>query len=158
MRPAFRSKTKEDARMFERILIAVDGSLDADAAVKAGVLISKMEGASVDLCHAFHIPHQYRADLADATEDALRADAEKILAHAARLGEEEGVTAATHLLDEGHPAEAVLELAEKLRSSLIVMGVRGKSPDRVRSLGSVSAAVSQGAKCSVLLVRRTPGS
>ncbi|MFH1501775.1 MAG: universal stress protein [Candidatus Eisenbacteria bacterium] len=147
--------------MFERILVAVDGSLDADAAVRAATAMAAAGGASggssVDICHVFQIPEQYRADLDDAAEDALRKDGEDALAHAVRVAAEAGVKARPHLLDEADPAEAVLELASSLDASLIVLGVRGKSADMVRPLGSVSTAVSQRAGCSVLLVRRRPG-
>jgi len=140
--------------MFDRILVAVDGSLDADAAVAAAVTIAKAEGSSVDICHAFHIPEHYRPDLADATEDALRDDAQRTLDHAARLAADAGVQTKQHIIEKGHPSEAVLALAGELDASLIVLGVRGKSRDAVRPLGSVSAAVSQEASCSVLLIRR----
>ncbi len=143
--------------MFERILVAVDGSLDADAAVRAATTIARSGDSSVDLCHAFRIPEQYRSDLDDAAEDALREDGENALAHAVRVAGDAGVDARSHLLEEGNPAEAVLDLAGSLGASLIVLGVRGKSPDMVRPMGSVSTAISQGAKCSVLLVRRKPG-
>jgi len=144
--------------MFERVLVAVDGSLDADAAVGAGVVVARAEGAALDICHAVHIPDHYRSDLADAAEEVLKADSERMLKRAEELASESGVDAELHLLEQGHPAEAVLELAERLGASLIVLGVRGKSVDAIRPLGSVSAAVSQGAKCSVLLIRRKPGS
>lgn len=140
--------------MFERILAAVDGSLDADAAVRAACSIAAGDGASVDICHAYHIPDAYRADLADAMEDALKKDGENALKHAVGVAREAGIEATPHLLDKGHPAEAVLRLAAEIDASLIVVGVRGKSPDQIRSMGSVSTAVSQAAKCSVLLVRR----
>ncbi|MBD3348070.1 MAG: universal stress protein [Candidatus Eisenbacteria bacterium] len=147
----------EEHRMFDKILVAVDGSLDADAAVKAGATIARAEGATLDICHAFHIPDHYRSDLADAVEDELKEDARRTLEHAAGVARSAGIDTAEHLLEEGHPAAAVLGLAARLGSTLIVLGVRGKSPDTVRALGSVSAAVSQGAECSVLLVRRKPG-
>ncbi len=143
--------------MFDKILVAVDGSLDADAAVRAAATIAGSGGASVDICHAFHIPDAYRADIADAMEDALRKDGERTLQHAVEVARTAGVEATPHFLHKGHPAEAVLKLAEELGSSLIVVGVRGKSPDQIRSMGSVSTAVSQGAACSVLLVRRKHG-
>ncbi len=143
--------------MFEKILVAVDGSLDADAAVRAASTIAGCGSSSVDVCHAFHIPDAYRADLADATEDALRKDGERTLSHAVEVARAAGVAATPHFLEKGHPAEAVLKLAADLDASLIVVGVRGKSPDQIRSMGSVSTAVSQGAACSVLLVRRKHG-
>jgi nucleotide-binding universal stress UspA family protein len=64
-----------------------------------------------------------------------------------------GITATTRLLKKGHPTEAIVAYAEELKADLIVVGVRGKAPDRARAMGSVSAAVTEQAGCSVLLVR-----
>jgi nucleotide-binding universal stress UspA family protein len=146
----------EDHLMFEKILVAVDGSLDADAAVSAACEIAA-DGVSLHICHAFHIPEQYRSDIADAAEEELRRDGESALRHAVARARKAGIEARSHLLEKGAPADAVLKLALELDVSLIVVGVRGKSPDQIRSLGSVSSAVSQSAKCSVLLVRRKHG-
>lgn len=143
--------------MFRKILVAVDGSLDADAAVEAAATVARSVGVSIHICHVFHIPEHYRADLDDAIEEALRKDGEDALEHAKGVAREAGVAAESHLLSEGRPAEAVLKLSGELDASLIVVGVRGKSPDQARALGSVSTAVSQEAPCSVLLVRRKPG-
>jgi nucleotide-binding universal stress UspA family protein len=143
--------------MFDKILVGVDGSRDADAAVRAAARVAGIEGASIDVCHVFQIPDHYKADLDDAVEDALRKDGEDALEHAVRVAAEAGVEARSHLLSKSDAADAVLELAKSLGVSLIVGGVRGRSRDAVRPLGSVSEAVSQGAKCSVLLVRRKPG-
>ena len=141
--------------MFDRILVAVDGSMNSDRAVEAATTLATAHGSTLNICHVFHIPDHYKADLADELEDALMEDAEKILAHAARLAEQAGVTAETRVLKKGHPAEAVVAFADELDAGLIVVGVRGRTPDQVRSMGSVSAAVIEHAGCSVLLVRRS---
>jgi nucleotide-binding universal stress UspA family protein len=140
--------------MFKSILVAVDGSGDSDRAVHAAVEMAGAHEAEFHICHVFHIPHHYVSDLAEGLRSAIRKDGEDTLAHAARIAQSAGVEASTHLVSEGHPAEAVVALAEELGVDLIVVGVRGKSPDRTRALGSVSGAVAQHAHTSVLLVRR----
>ncbi len=140
--------------MFKKILVAVDGSPNSDRAVEAAAEIATAHGSDMTVCHAFYIPDHYISDLAGPLRAAVREDAEEILAHAARVAEEGGVTSQTRLLKEGHPAEAILALAEELEVGLIVVGVRGKSPDQIRRIGSVSHTVADRATCSVLLVRR----
>jgi nucleotide-binding universal stress UspA family protein len=140
--------------MFKKILVAVDGSSDADRAVRAASELAEAHGSELHVCHVFHIPDHYRADLADPQEDAIRQDAEDILEHACSVARREGIDATGHLLTEGHPSEAILDLAEELGAGLVVVGERGRSTDERRALGSVSAAVTQSARCSVLLVRR----
>jgi nucleotide-binding universal stress UspA family protein len=140
--------------MFKRILVAVDGSNDADVAIQTAVEIADAHGSEFHICHVFHIPEHYSTDLGDSLRTAVQKDAEDILAHSRAVAEGAAVAAETHLLGRGHPAEAIIELADKLEVELIVVGVRGTSKDVFRPLGSVSGAVASGASSSVLLVRR----
>ena len=139
--------------MFDRILVAVDGSTNSDRAVEAAAEVARAHGSTLSICHAFHIPDHYKADLADELEDVLEGDAEKILSYAAGVAEKAGVKAETRLLRKGHPTEAVVAYAGELGANLIVVGVRGRTPDQARAMGSVSAAVAAQASCSVLLVK-----
>ncbi len=139
--------------MFDRILVAVDGSTNSDRAVEAAAEIARAHGSTLSICHAFHIPDHYKTDLADELEDALEGDAEKILSYAAAVAERAKVTATTRLLKKGHPTEAVVAYAVELGADLIIVGVRGRSADQARAMGSLSAAVAAQANCSVLLVK-----
>jgi nucleotide-binding universal stress UspA family protein len=139
--------------MFERILVSVDGSPNSDRAVEAAAEVARVHGSTLNICHAFHIPEQYKTDLVDELEEALVGDAEKILSHAARVAEKAGVTAETKLLKKGHPTEAIVAYAGELGVDLLVVGVRGRTPDQGRAMGSVSAAIAVQANCSVLLVK-----
>jgi len=140
--------------MFKRILVAVDGSPDADRAVHAAMDLAEGQGSEVTLCHVSYIPKRYHGDLLAGITDAVTEDGRRILEHAETVAEQNGVDVATRLLTEGHPAEAILKLADELDVGLIVVGVKGKSADAPTDLGSVSAAITQRAKCSVLLIRR----
>ena len=140
--------------MFRKILVAVDGSANSDRAVEAAAEVAAAHGSATTICHVFYIPEHYITDLAGPLRAAMREDAEKILDHAANVAKESGVEAETRLLQEGHPAEAILNFAEALGVGLIVVGVRGKTADRARPMGSISATVASSAKASVLLVRR----
>lgn len=140
--------------MFERILVAVDGSTNSDRAVEAAAEVARAHGSTLSICHAFHIPDRYKADLADELEDVLEGDAEKILSYAAGVAEKAEIAATTRLLKKGHPAEAVIAYAKEFEADLIVVGVRGRTANQARAMGSVSTAVAEQASCSVLLVRR----
>ena len=52
----------------------------------------------------------------------------------------------------GEPAEALIELAEKLHADLVVVGNRGMSGMKRFVLGSVPNRVSHKCPCSVLIV------
>ena len=139
--------------MFQRILVAVDGSMNSDRAVEAAAEMARNHGSTLSICHAFHIPEQYKTDLIDELEETLVADAEKILAHAARVAKDAGLEVETRLLKKGHPTEAIVGHAKELGVGLIALGVRGRTPDPTRAIGSISSAVAERAGCSVLLVR-----
>jgi nucleotide-binding universal stress UspA family protein len=141
--------------MFQKILVAVDGSPDADRAVRAAAEIAKAKGGRLVVTHVSCLPEHYRSHLVDQLEEAIRADGEKILEHAVRVAKEAGVETESRLLEKDHAAEALLNFAREIGADLIVVGVRGRTPDQVRAMGSVSEAVTREAETSVLLVRRT---
>ena len=140
--------------MFRKILVAVDGSPNSDRAVEAGAEVAAAHGSAMTICHVFYIPEHYVTGLAGPLRSAMREDAEKILEHAASVAKENGVEAETHLIREGHPADAILDFAGELGVGLIVVGVRGKASDQTRQMGSISTAVAVNATSSVLLVRK----
>jgi nucleotide-binding universal stress UspA family protein len=140
--------------MFRSILVAVDGSPNADRAVSAAAEIARVHGSKMTICHVFYIPEHYRSDMSGSLRDSVRHDGAEILAHAARVAAKEGVEAETRLLSEGHPAEAVIQLAEELGIGLLVAGARGRAQDDTRPMGSIATAILLGAGCSVLLVKK----
>jgi nucleotide-binding universal stress UspA family protein len=56
-------------------------------------------------------------------------------------------------VEEGHPAETILAVAQEVRADLIVMGTHGRSGARRLLMGSVAEAVSRRAACPVVTVR-----
>lgn len=139
--------------MFRSILVAVDGSTNADRAVAAAAEIAKFHGSKMTISHVFYIPEHYRSDMSGPLRESVRHDGEEILAHAAKIAAKEGVEVETKLVSEGHPAEAIIRLAEELGVGLLVAGARGRAQDDTRPMGSIATAILLGAGCSVLLVR-----
>jgi nucleotide-binding universal stress UspA family protein len=139
--------------MFDKILVAVDGSMNSDHAIEAAAEVARAHEGALTVCHAFHIPEHYKTDLADELEEGLMNDAERILKHAAGVAERAGVPSQTKLLKKGHPTQAIVRYSEEVGADLIVVGVRGRTPDQGRAMGSVSASVAEQATCSVLLIR-----
>ena len=56
-------------------------------------------------------------------------------------------------VEDGHPSEIILRLAETERADLIVLGRRGISGIERFLLGGVSSAVVNHSKCDVLIVK-----
>jgi nucleotide-binding universal stress UspA family protein len=118
-----------------RVLVASDGSADAQRAVELAARIGHRHRASVDLISVDPTPH---------------GDAKRIAVDAVALTAELGVEP-TVIRTAGHPAERILETALADGAGLIVLGSRGLTG--LRALGSVSERVAHRAPCSVLVAR-----
>ncbi len=140
----------------KRILVPIDFSPYADAAVELAVELARPLGARVDLLHIFRppaeivtayelaVPTAYHEDLRAASQAQLDAAVAKV--HAAKV-EGEG-----HLRD-GAPADAICDQAREIGADLIVMGTRGRTGLAHVLLGSVAQRVLKIAPCPVLTVR-----
>jgi nucleotide-binding universal stress UspA family protein len=137
--------------MFGKILVAVDGSAQADAALDLAVDLAKRYRATVCVLHAF--PHV--SDLLGTPQYehllAARATIGEAVLDAARRQIGDAVQVETQLL-EGPAAPAILRVALEDKCDLIVVGSRGRGQISGLLLGSVSSVVAQRAHCPVLIV------
>lgn len=143
-----------------RILLATDGSEDANLAAKAAVDLSNRAGSELHVVHAWRpIPHYaYPSLTPQRYHPPYEEGARKILTEQVREIEEAGGTIIEAHLVMGRPAEAILDLAEGLGAGLIVVGSRGLGRVRRLLVGSVSEGVVHHAHCPVLVVRGGDGS
>jgi nucleotide-binding universal stress UspA family protein len=137
--------------MVRKILVAVDGSPHARAALDFAIDMASRYRAALLLLHAFpHVsdllgtPH-YEQLLAARTLIGQR------LLEAARTQVGDTVAAETQLV-EGPPAPAIVRIAAEEGCDMIVIGSRGLGQLAGLLLGSVSSAVAQRAQCAVLIV------
>ena len=77
-----------------------------------------------------------------------------ILEGAAGPAQEAGLEVQTHAR-EGDPADAILDVAEKTKADLVVVGNKGMTGARRFLLGSVPNKISHHAPCGVYIVRTT---
>lgn len=140
--------------MFDRILLAVDGSENGmHAAQKAAELARTMKPTEFRIVVAYStIPMYLGEPNLQFTIDTLKGDAEKVLQETvAEIGD---LPMEIHKeILEGDPAEAILKVADTRKSDLIVMGSRGLGRLAGLLLGSTSQKVVSHAKCPVLIVR-----
>ena len=136
--------------MFRKILVAVDGSQHARAALDLAVGLAQRYQASLCVLHAF--PHV--SDLLGTPHY------EHLLAARSMIGQQLLESAQTQVGDtavvetqliEGPPAPAILRVAEEEGCDLIVIGSRGRGQITGMLLGSVSSTVAQRAHCPVLI-------
>jgi nucleotide-binding universal stress UspA family protein len=140
--------------MFQRILLAVDGSEHALHAAKvAGNLARTLKAEKLRIVVAFaHIPSYLGEPNMQAAIDARLSEADEILKTALEAVGEIPGEVHTELI-EGSPAEAIVDVARTRQSDLIVMGSRGLGNLAGLLVGSTSNKVVDHAPCPVLIVR-----
>jgi nucleotide-binding universal stress UspA family protein len=138
---------------FRRILVAIDGSVQAQSAIKlAGRLAVQIE-AQIILLHVVGNPILLGPGRA-IVEPMLRDTA--IHAGAALLSNAKDAIPESVMIEtalrEGDPARDIVEAAETLGADLIVMGSNSRGRIERALLGSVASAVVRHAHCPVLTI------
>lgn len=140
--------------MFDRILLAVDGSDHALHAARMAADMSRgMKPKELRIVVAFDtIPMYLGEPNMQFAIDRRKTEAEEILNAAIKeIGQ---VPSEIHTeIIEGSPAEAIINVAETRKSDIIVMGSRGLGRLAELVLGSTSQKVVAHAHCPVLIVR-----
>ena len=140
------------------ILLATDGSLQAEQATKAAIELANATGSELHLVHVGVVPNclgngpgtiGYDGLLYEQIEREAREELRKLTWQTKVAG---GTVVATHLR-LGGVAEEIIGLAEEIGAGVIVMGSRGRGRLRRFLSGSVSGSVVRRALCSVLVVR-----
>jgi len=140
--------------MFEKILLAVDGSEHALRAAKAaGDLARAVKSADLRIVVAFDgIPPYLGEPNMEMAIEARMKEAQEILHKSVEAVGKVSAEVHTELI-EGSPAEAILDVATTRASEIIVMGSRGLGRLTGALLGSTSQKVVSHAPCPVLIVR-----
>jgi nucleotide-binding universal stress UspA family protein len=132
----------------KKILLATDGSEDAEPAGRAAASLSIETGAELHVAHAWQsVPHP----VVDA--ESYEDEAARILkVQAGRLAEAGAAVGEDHLV-MGSPVDAILDLSEEIGADLLVVGSRGHGTLGRLILGSVSEGVVHHATRPVLVLR-----
>jgi nucleotide-binding universal stress UspA family protein len=139
--------------MFDKILVAIDGSPASEKALAAAVDLAEHYQTEVVAIGVAEVPEV--VDMVDEV-DELRRGAE---AHFRRIGEAAAEFARSRHVSlrsvvlRGHAADAIIRFAESEDASLAVIGPHGRSRISRFFLGSTGDRVSEHCHCSVLIVR-----
>jgi len=148
--------------MYKKILIATDGSEFAAKAVKHGLSLAKVTKASVtivtvtEIWSALEMAHKSKVGIKDPISDYEKhaaAVAEKNLGSAEKLAKQSGVTYTCVHIKDSHPAEGIIEAANKRKCDLIVMASHGRRGIQKVLLGSVASEILTHSKTPVLIVK-----
>ncbi len=141
-----------------KVLLATDGSEDAALAARAAADISKETGSELHVVHV--LPQFPRYAYPGVTPDIYSYVLDKTLREARDLLDEQverikdsGARVTESHVRRGPTADEVLDLAENLEASLIVVGSRGLGSIKRLVVGSVSEAIVHGTLYPVLVLR-----
>jgi nucleotide-binding universal stress UspA family protein len=156
---------REDvAQSYRKILVGYDGSENAMRALERAIALATEQGAAIRIVVAVntrivvavntiltvygpsapYYPPGYAAQVVKEGEKSLAA---------AVIRAKEGGRKVSGSVEDGHPAEMILDLAEREGIDLIVLGRRGISGVERFLMGGVSSSVVSHSKCDVLIVK-----
>lgn len=139
--------------MYDRILVPTDGS-EQRAVVEQAMDLAELADATV---HALYVVDERALDYQpsesgrEETRDARREEGEEATRHVAEAGEDRGVEVVT-AIEEGRPAQAIVDYADDEDADVVVMGTHGRSGVDRYVLGSVTEQVVRTSEVPVLTV------
>ena len=155
-----RSGSGEDANAPVRLIVATDGSTDASAAVEEVARRRWARGSQAWVVGVLDTVMSFETDKArqsivrwiDSSREEDVAWAHESLEVSAAKLRAAGLVASV-VIKKGSPKRAILEAAEEWSADCVFLGARGLRGVERLLLGSVSAAISAHASCSVEVVR-----
>jgi nucleotide-binding universal stress UspA family protein len=171
MIPSANAVSSEEGQMSifpTKILLATDGSSEAELATRTAVDLGQQTNSELHVIYVLDItptallyPEATDPEGVELPDPILVEDIER---HAEQRGREilaeevervrsaGGTIAVAHLM-MGDAAREIVHLAEDIEAGLVVMGSRGRGGIRRALMGSVSDSVVRNAHCPVLVVR-----
>jgi nucleotide-binding universal stress UspA family protein len=140
---------------YKHILVAVDGSKEAEWAFKKTIEIAKRNDASLILSHIIDIRTVATIEAYDRTMmERAEKYAKELLENYKEQALAAGVKEVTADIEYGSPKVKIAkEVAPKYQVDLIVCGATGLNAVERFLIGSVSEHITRYAKCDVLVVR-----
>jgi len=137
----------------KKILIAFDGSENANRALEYGIELAKKLGASIILLHVVDLPRAgYGFNIPISMEDRFKEIGKGLLSKGEEKLKQSGLDYEVDL-SSGDPAQTILLTAEDKFCGLILMGRRGLGRMDRLLLGSVSDKVAKHSSVPVLILK-----
>lgn len=140
---------------YQNILVAIDGSTEAEWAFKKAIEIAKRNDAKLLLAHVIDTRTFATVEAYDRTI-AERADefATELLENYQKQATDAGVIQVQYVIEFGSPKVKIpKDIAKKNNVDLIVCGATGLNAVERFFIGSVSEHITRYAPCDVLIVR-----
>ncbi|WP_028219894.1 universal stress protein [Paraburkholderia oxyphila] len=146
--------------MYERILMAFDGSETSKHALGEALRFAHLAGAQLCVAHVIDVVAPLGMGLTYVPADLIatyREEAKKLLERARAEAKAAGVSCETELLEVQGVTDSVADClnrcATRFGAQLAVLGTHGRHGIKRAFIGSVAEAFVREAQCPVLLVR-----
>jgi nucleotide-binding universal stress UspA family protein len=146
--------------MFDRILVAVDGSQGALAALDAAIALQEKFDSELLLLCVYRHHSQLEASMSMVRPDeppvpldnSMEEYASEVVKHAKAHAEKAGAKKLRGFVKAGPPSRTIVKFAKEKKANLIVVGSRGLGDVEGYLLGSVSHKVTSLTDCPVLVI------
>ena len=135
-----------------KILLATDGSKEAELAARTAAELAKSHNSELHVVYVEPAPPMID-QFADPGPERATLESQQLLDEQVKHIEEAGGTVTEAHLRFGRPDEQIVRVGEEVGAGLIVIGSRGRGGLRRALLGSVSDSVIRHAHCPVLVIR-----
>lgn len=147
--------------MFEKIVVGIDGSEEAETALRLACGIADKFSSEIHLVHtpepqtvAFAVGAVagYHAVTTMPSDEDVQKASDKIVQSGMDVAQKYGQSIASAHTNRGHPVEEIVSFAKEVNADLIVTGRRGLGAVGSLIVGSTSQGVSHNAECAVLTI------
>ena len=139
--------------MFDRILVPVDGSEAADAALDHALAIAAAHSGTVHVLFVADTNRDSLTQIHGEVVDALEREGQRLVEATVERVSQRGVTVEGEVV-QGDPAGTISGYAEQYAYDLVVMGTHGRSGLERYLLGSVTERVVRSSSVPVLTLRK----
>jgi nucleotide-binding universal stress UspA family protein len=139
--------------MFNKIVVAIDGSPASEKALAAAVDLAAHYQAELTALGVVESPEVVgMVDEVDELRQSAEAHFRRILTASVEYARSKGIALRSVVL-RGHAADAIVRYAEMEKVDLVVLGHHGHSRIARFFLGSTSDRVSEHSPCTVMIVK-----
>lgn len=142
---------------YQNIIVPVDGSKEAEAALNKSIQVARRNGESTNL-HILHVidtrAFQNVTDFKTTMVEQVAETAKKTLDAYLQQAKDAGVQNVDYTIEYGSPKDVIAHQApEKFNADLIMIGATGLNAIERLLIGSVTEYVTRTAKVDTLIVR-----
>ncbi|WP_018933038.1 universal stress protein [Gracilibacillus lacisalsi] len=138
--------------MYQKILLAADGSDHSIRAASHAVKVAQIDQGKIDIVYAVDGKTSKEDVLHGLDKYEVKKERQEKLLPVIEVIEEAGLECETHVV-HGEPGPAIVDFANRNEYDFVVVGSRGLNQVQTMILGSVSHKIAKRVHCPVLIVK-----